>query len=144
MKESSQCCCSQKIDSLTGRGYKDCNCIKPPVLVKQNCDCVASTVNGNGQQSNSTTTCTCKDCNNATSVTYTYQSTSAAEAEQCRCPNKFYRNLKQSTNNAQQPASITTKAFSCPCEVEFAGLCPAVNISAPLDEGTCDASNRPE
>jgi hypothetical protein len=37
---------------------------------------------------------------------------------------------------------VDQSIFSCSCNVEFAGLCPAYNPNASVDEAQCDASNR--
>jgi len=59
--ESKQCCCVEKIDSLTKKGYKACNCTQPPVPQQQNCTCrpVGGALNATQVQ------CECSDCNRA-------------------------------------------------------------------------------
>jgi hypothetical protein len=50
-----------------------------------------------------------------------------------------------STNSSANNSSPDeVPIYDCQCEVEFSGLCPKFNPIAPVDEGQCEASNKPE
>ena len=34
--------------------------------------------------------------------------------------------------------------MACTCSIDFSGFCPVVDQKQPVDEGTCEASNRPK
>jgi len=53
------CCCVEKTDPVTRKGFKACNCTQPAVLVDQSCDC-KTTVDAKGKV---TVACDCADCN---------------------------------------------------------------------------------
>ena len=57
--EARDCCCQERQDPITRKGFKQCNCTFASVKQPQNCQCKVS-VTSSGMN---ITTCNCTDCN---------------------------------------------------------------------------------
>ena len=222
------CCCTERSDPLTKKGFKQCNCTQAPIVIDQNCQCkTIPNVN-----KTSVVNCVCQDCNkvltqkaisvascncpsvfftsaavapvtngtitNSTNVTVPAKSTKAENTTSTTnttktnttnttvasnttsnvtntssasnvtgvssnttnatntngtktnaTTNSTGSNTTNSTNSTGVKTNVTTTpvvndVFTCSCKVDFAGLCMKLDSNAPVDEGTCDASNRPQ
>ena len=96
----------------------------------QSCSCRSGGLNSN------LANCSCTDCNNI-------RTQRPLPTNRCSCNNI-------TTNGTNITSTITGNntalSFDCACQVEFNGLCPLIDFSRlPIvDEGTCEASNRPK
>lgn len=99
--DESQCCCVEKTDPFTRKGFRACNCTQPAVQQIQNCACKAVANAKNATH----ITCACSDCNNQVATGL------AIPAGQCRCPASFY-NYSASLMNGNQGKNENTTANS--------------------------------
>ena len=107
--------------------------------------------NGTNSTSGSNVTVSANSTN-ATSTNGTNVTTPTSNATNTTKPNSTVSgNTTNATNattgstaNTTTPVQKDADVFSCNCEVPFQGFCPALNPSAPVSEGSCDASNIPK
>lgn len=147
LDETNDCCCTEVVDPRTRIGSRVCNCTIPTVPQNQNCQCRAFANN------TSQIECQCNDCNNVRSERLIAQN-------RCQCRgqvNQFNNrqpgiNTTNSTTNTTRPANGTTNStgpapfgVDCSCQVDYFGLCPVIDFTRArvVDEGICEASNRP-
>ena len=160
--ESRDCCCQERQDPITRRGFKQCNCTFASVKQTQNCQCRA-VVSSNGTN---ITNCSCTDCNRvvtprvpslnqcqcripAVSRPVAANTTNATSTNATRVNSTSPTNTTvrvNSTTNTTQPGVAPSSILnvSCSCQVDFNGFCPQVDLlrQPRIDEGSCEASNR--
>lgn len=101
--ELRECCCTERQDPISRKGFKQCNCSHPIVPQNQNCTC---RVTLGANNTSNVTNCTCTDCNRVAT-------TRVIPTNKCQCqlpapttPIMFAANT--TTNNTTKVNSTTT------------------------------------
>lgn len=153
--ESRNCCCQERQDPITRRGFKQCNCTFATVKQPQNCQC---RVNVSSTGAN-ITTCNCTDCNRVVTPR-------VSTSNQCQCQlpanisslmttprvtivnatnstsmnatrvnsttNSTNTTVRVNTTGGVNMTSVTPQSIlldvSCSCQIDFQGFCPQVDL----------------